>query len=123
MMSAPIFECALPQPPSVNHYAKKGNGRVFLSAKTRAFKAVAAASVGKHPAPSPARLAGEFVFCFGDKRRRDLDNYLKVLLDVLQACGVFLDDSQFDAITLLRGDIAPKNGHVIIKIWELENEH
>ena len=50
-----------------------------------------------------------------DKRRRDLDNLLKVLLDSLQATGLFNDDSQFDLIYIERKTQA-KNGYIVVSI-------
>ncbi len=37
-----------------------------------------------------------------DKRKRDLDNIFKALLDALQWCKVFSDDSQIDELIITR---------------------
>jgi crossover junction endodeoxyribonuclease RusA len=42
-----------------------------------------------------------------DKRRRDLDNILKCLLDSLTHAGVWDDDSQVDELAVIRGEIVP----------------
>ena len=55
-----------------------------------------------------------------DKRRRDLDNILKSLLDSITHAGVILDDSQFDAITIMRMPNT-QPGNVKITIQQLEN--
>jgi crossover junction endodeoxyribonuclease RusA len=55
-----------------------------------------------------------------DKRKRDLDNILKSLLDSLTHAGLIVDDSQFDAIAIARLP-SEKPGRVDIKIFQLEN--
>ena len=37
-----------------------------------------------------------------DKRKRDLDNILKSLLDALQHAGMYPDDSQIDVLSIAR---------------------
>ena len=80
-------------PPSVNHSYRAYRGRVVLSARARAFKQLVAdaAPEGFAPLGCPIRLT--VVFNFKDRRKRDLDNYLKVLLDSLKGL-YFIDDDQ-----------------------------
>lgn len=53
-----------------------------------------------------------------DKRIRDLDNLLKVLIDSLKDANLFLDDSQIDKIFIERMSIF-KKGKLDIKIEEI----
>ena len=39
-----------------------------------------------------------------DRRKRDLDNILKSLLDALQHARVYPDDSQIDRLTIIRNE-------------------
>jgi crossover junction endodeoxyribonuclease RusA len=52
-----------------------------------------------------------------DKRKRDLDGILKVLLDSLQHGGLYNDDSQIDRLLVERCEVV-ENGKVIVKIKE-----
>ncbi len=42
-----------------------------------------------------------------DRRRRDLDNIQKPVLDAMQHAGVYLDDSQVDLLVTRRCDVLP----------------
>ena len=53
-----------------------------------------------------------------DRRKRDLDNLLKPVLDVLQDYGMFADDEQIDVLRIRRREIA-QPGHVRVHISEL----
>lgn len=58
-----------------------------------------------------------------DRRRRDLDNVGgKVLLDSLQAAGLFDDDSQIKELHLLMLDPMPPDGLIHIELKETDNE-
>jgi crossover junction endodeoxyribonuclease RusA len=50
-----------------------------------------------------------------DKRKRDVDNYLKGLLDALTHAEVWTDDSLVDQLAVYRGAVIP-GGQVFIKI-------
>jgi crossover junction endodeoxyribonuclease RusA len=55
-----------------------------------------------------------------DRRKRDLDNVLKSLLDALMHAGVYSDDSQIDKLTISRNK--PLDGRVIVSIDTLSEE-
>mgnify|MGYP003140348797 FL=1 len=50
-----------------------------------------------------------------DRRKRDLDNIQKILLDSLQAAGIYKDDCQVDKITISRGPVVPE-GMIVVDI-------
>jgi len=54
-----------------------------------------------------AGLSVEVYLHFRDKRKRDVDNVCKPLLDALQHAGAFKDDSQVDKLYLERREIIP----------------
>jgi crossover junction endodeoxyribonuclease RusA len=54
-----------------------------------------------------------------DRRRRDLDNFLKSLLDALVYSKVLEDDSLIDDLRIVRKDIVV-GGEVLVMIEKLE---
>lgn len=52
-----------------------------------------------------------------DKRRRDLDNVLKVCIDSLQQAGLFEDDSQIDYLLIERKEVV-QDGQLKVDIKE-----
>ena len=51
-----------------------------------------------------------------DRRKRDLDNLIKPLLDCMEDYGVFQNDEQVDILTIRRRE---KGGYVIIHVSEI----
>jgi len=122
--STPIFEVALPWPPTVNLYWRhKVTGRlatVYVSAEGKQYRKVVndlvmeARMVQRYlKAAGPVRVVIE---AFPpDRRKRDLDNILKSLLDSLTHAGVWEDDSQIQDLRIYRSTIA---GMVKVRIYE-----
>lgn len=97
-----IVEFELPWPPSVNHYYRHVGPRVLISREGRCYReTVTALTAELAKRPFRGRIALSAQFYPPDRRRRDLDNIGgKVLLDTLQAAGLFRDDSQIKRILL-----------------------
>lgn len=114
------FRIVLPWPPTVNHSSgPTQTGGRYLTPEHKAFRnevalrAVAASS----PNFGNARLAVEIHLTPPDKRKFDLDNRLKAVLDALQLCGVYDDDSQIDDLRVVRGNvIIPGEGSAVVHI-------
>lgn len=108
----------LPFPPSVNTYWRNlGNGRTVLSAKAREYrKVVIALTASKKPLLSRLRMVIELYP--PDRRRRDVDNSLKAILDSLQHAGVYRDDEQIDELTVMKKSPV-RGGHCIVSIFEI----
>lgn len=110
----------LPWPPTVNHYWRHVDGKVLISATGRRYRS----NVGWLCKASGvrfalgARLSVEIQAFPPDRRRRDLDNLSKSLLDALGHGGVYADDSQIDRLLICRGDPEPA-GKVIVTVTEL----
>ena len=57
-----------------------------------------------------------------DKRKIDIDNRIKAVLDALEHAGVFDDDFHVDHIEMIRGEPI-KSGLLHVVIEEIENPH
>lgn len=98
----------LPWPPTINSYYKvTRNGQRYLDKKVRLFRALVAESVHEQM-PGITLYDSLFmdVYLFPpDRRKRDLDNYMKGLLDALTESGLWGDDSLIDQLHIYRGEI------------------
>lgn len=114
-----MTEIELPYPPSINNYYATFRGRRILSKAGRIYKKTI----------KDLCLINKIKKCSGDikvkifaippdKRRRDLDNICKALLDALQSAGVYDDDSQIRVLFLRRGFAEPP-GKVVVSVYEM----
>lgn len=119
----------LPYPPSVNTYWRNVKGRTLISKKGREYRKSLIAAVsaqqlsrmqsGEPPCHITGRIYASVVAHPPDRRRRDLDNILKALLDGLQHAGVYEDDSQIDKLSIIRADRVD-GGMVSVQIIEID---
>ena len=109
----------LPLPPSVNSYWGFAGSRRFLTLAAREFKKEVAHIVSQQSVIfGDKRLSLTATLYFKDRRKSDIDNRIKSLLDALVQAGLFDDDSQVDELHVYRGAIY-KQGKSLIKISEL----
>ena len=114
----------LASPPSANHYWRYVNRQVLKSKDAKSYiKAVGQIwMVSRQKAfPKDERLKLEVLAMPKDKRRRDLDNLLKILCDALESAGVFKNDSQIDEIVIKRGKVHPE-GKVLLTLTTIKKE-
>lgn len=103
----------LPYPPSVNTLWRSAGGRNILSEAGRAYRRQGLTSllfVSKADRacwPFTGPLAVEIYVHPPDRRRRDLDNIPKAVLDLLTHGGVYQDDSQIDRLLIQRQAVFP----------------
>lgn len=93
-------------PPTVNQMYRTAS-KTHIRYKTKATREYQAYVVNKIREaytiePYTGSVAVEIVFCTSDKRRWDIDNRLKALLDCLQIAKLIADDKQVDKISLER---------------------
>jgi len=108
---------SLPYPPSVNTYWRANGNRRFISKAGVEFKKAVAEYVINHDVPKlgDTLLMVTVIVMPRSKRRFDLDNLLKGLLDSLQDAGVYDDDCQVEHLTIMRGKPV-KGGACIVSI-------
>ena len=110
----------LPWPPSVNHYWRRVGNRTLISKEGRRFRRrVLVTLKTQRIEPMTDPLAVRVVAHPPDRRRRDLDNIAKSLLDALEHGGVYEDDSQIDRLSIERASVV-KGGAVIVEINSIE---
>ncbi len=111
----------LPYPPTINHYWRRVGRRTLISREGRTFRrnvcALLARGSGNGPCKPPAdgRVALAMDAFPPDRRRRDLDNIQKPVLDALEHAGVYEDDSQIDLLVTRRREVT-KCGHIEIQL-------
>ena len=112
----------LPYPPSGNHYYRFYQGRPILSKEARSYRQVVLKtlrSAGVKPLFGP--LAVRIDAFPPDRRRRDIDNILKSLLDALEYGNAFMDDSQI--VELHARKLKQRSGgKVLVKIQKMEEQ-
>ncbi|MEI6540257.1 MAG: RusA family crossover junction endodeoxyribonuclease, partial [Planctomycetota bacterium] len=92
----------LPYPPSVNHYWRRVGARTLISRQGRAFRETVCSLLAlRRLHPLDGWLKVHLQIYPPDRRRRDVDNIQKPVLDALQHAGVYHDDFQ---IVSLRTD-------------------
>lgn len=116
-----MINLRLDWPPTVNTYYTVARNRKILSSRGRAFKSNAAGDLLEQKAPKglDGKLEVNIDAYPPDKRKRDLDNIVKPVLDVLTNYGAWGDDSQVDVLRVRRMAIS-KPGYVRVHISELE---
>lgn len=114
----------LPWPPSLNRIWRAVGGKLLLSLIARNYKRSAAAAlpVGRVPPPLTGRLLVWMTLHPPLKlanARWDIANREKLMIDCLTEQRVWLDDSQIDAMVILRGEPSGA-GRVELTIHTLE---
>jgi crossover junction endodeoxyribonuclease RusA len=93
----------LPWPPTANTNVRHAEGAHYLTDEHKEFRAEVARRVNSR---SCRHLVGRLRVSIAafppDKRRRDLDNAIKPILDACQHAGLYADDEQIDEISILR---------------------
>lgn len=88
-------------PPSRNHcYGHRGN-RMYTKKEGKEFKEFVGTLIPPNFIPWKGDVKLEIHYIFGDKRKHDLDNYLKILLDSFNH-RLYVDDNQITNMPLTK---------------------
>ena len=108
----------LPFPPSANTMWRRGRFSTYLTDQGRKFKADVADYLVEAQAPKfgdlPLKIS--MILRPRDKRKADIDNRIKSVLDALEGAGLFTNDFQVEDLHIVRGD--PIKGGKMIVIVE-----
>jgi Holliday junction resolvase RusA-like endonuclease len=116
-----MLEFELPYPPSVNHYWRRVWARTLISRGGRAFRQeVCSILAGRKFEPLLGPLEVNVTVYPPDRRRRDIDNVLKSLLDSLEHGGAFHDDGQIVDLRARKLNPIP-GGKVVVQIKGTED--
>jgi len=102
----------LPFPPSINKYWVRTRVGMKRSKHAVLYQAEALSDLNDqigHIEPIGGKIMVSLVLFPPDKRRRDLDNFNKPVLDSLVHFGLIVDDSQIDQLFIYRGSSANSN--------------
>lgn len=116
---------SVPFPPTVNQYRAavivKGNPRLITTKKGRQYREHLIQTLFSQRANArrfEGRLRVKIDMYPPDRRKRDLDNYIKPILDGITAAGIWDDDSQIDELKVVRAE--PVRGGVVrLKITDM----
>ena len=109
----------LPYPPSVNHYWRRVGARTLISRQGRAFReSVCSLLALRRLHPLDGWLKVHLQIFPPDRRRRDVDNIQKPVLDALQHAGVYHDD--FQIVSLITDRMQPvQDGRLEVSITQV----
>ncbi len=115
-----MIRLTLPYPPSVNHYWRHVGNRVLISKEGRKYRAAVSSLLNrKNVETLTGDLIVDIVVYPPDRRRRDVDNCLKAMLDSMQWGGAYEDDSQIVRLTIEKREPAPKAGNAEVVIQRI----
>jgi len=119
-----VLKLELPYPPSINHYYLRTRNGVILGKKGRSYReeVTILCQHAKFMFPKECKLAVAIELFPPDKRRRDIDNTLKALLDSMQHANIYADDNQIDYLSIVRCEPVPK-GKVLLVVTKMEHHH
>jgi crossover junction endodeoxyribonuclease RusA len=118
-----MLELDLPFPPSVNHYWRHVGPRTLISRQGREYRETVCALLARRRlTPLEGRLAVHVEAFPPDRRRRDVDNLCKSLLDALGHGGAYRDDSQIDWLSLEKCEPV-SGGRTKVSIFEEQPGH
>lgn len=103
-----MIKLKLPWPPTINHYyTRTRSGKVIKNTSSQSYMNSVSLMIKsqRHKKLECANYRVDVLVYPPDARRRDLDNLLKCLLDVLQHAGIYSDDYLVTKLYVERRDV------------------
>ncbi len=117
MLNEKVLEINLPWAPSINHYYIRTRNSFSLSQQGRNFR-VAVSDLLRSCSLLEGKLSVQIKLFPPDRRKRDIDNPLKAILDALEHGGAYKDDSQIIYLTVSKNEVE-KHGRVNVRIMSV----
>lgn len=113
----------LPYPPTVNTYWRANGHRRYISpAGVKFTQEVSLIVKSQKPKTfGDKKVAIRVIIHPRSRRKFDLDNTLKAILDALMKAGMYDDDSQIEYIEIARGDKVD-GGKAVIHLYDYIGE-
>jgi len=120
-----MIRLTLPLPPTVNHgYRPNGRGGRLLTDKVKTFREEVwvawTQARGRYTIDGPVRL--RVVLTPRNKAKFDIDNRMKFLLDALQNCLVYHDDTQVTDLWITKVSPSLTNAGCVVEITDIARE-
>lgn len=108
----------LPYPPSANVIWRRSKFSTYLSKEGKDYKKAVADYISANNIPKfgDDKVKISMTLRPRDKRKRDIDNCLKISIDSIASAGVINDDFQVEELTIKRGEIV--SGGLLIVVIE-----
>lgn len=128
MRTSPYFDLMLPYPPSLNTGWRCVLGHMVLAKRQRLFRrvtrekvlAVLADKGTSYAVIGLAPCSVTLTIYPPTKRRYDLDNLAKPVMDALMHAGVMDDDSQVQHLEIFKGDVLRPTGACFVTVQALD---
>ena len=112
-----MIELMLAFPPSLNSYYRHVGNKVLISKRGRIYRqsVVSIITLMRLRRFANKRIQVAILMQPPDNRRRDVDNYMKVIFDSITHSGLWNDDSQVDKLSIERGDVI-QHGMMVVRM-------
>lgn len=119
-----MIKLKLPWPPTINHYyTRTRSGKIIKNTRAQLY-GNSGQLIIKSQMPKKLTCANYRVDVFvypPDARKRDLDNLLKGLLDVLQHAGIYSDDYKVTKLYVERREVRAL-GELEVSVYDADAE-
>ena len=115
-----ISRMEFPVPPSNNTYYRRSGHHMHISVKGKEYKKTVCNIVSEfYPIKFGIQPVRVYIYYYPATRRKDdLDNRFKGILDALTSAGIWDDDSQIDELSISRMQVI-KGGKILVTVEQI----